>query len=203
MLREILHEEVNFANYAMIGDVYVKIAEQVHPLIGRMWECVYGEDRGEHYLLREMVSSELKIAVNMNREIVEGLDIIEFASEKCVIFQQATLETCELVYIVHISYFMECRISFHAGMDGCFAIQGRNVDEDEDLKLHHPVSRLKPDMDRKSIHFRTDLLQIEPYIGRHFDIVHNIYCLRLRLLNGIQNGLKIVKAKADSKLKCQ
>jgi uncharacterized FlaG/YvyC family protein len=28
MLRKILHEEVNFANYAMIGDVYVKIAEE-------------------------------------------------------------------------------------------------------------------------------------------------------------------------------
>jgi hypothetical protein len=55
-------------------------------------------------------------------------------------------------------------------------------------------------MDRKSIHFRTDLLQIDPYIGRHFDIVHNIYCLRLRLLNGIQNGLKNSKGQSGFKI---
>ena len=181
-VQEIRYADVDFSNYVIVGDVYVKFGG-LDPMIGRMWECVYGDDRGEYYLLRVMEEFELRVSVSTLQEIVEGLQILCYESDMCLLLRQGYLEICEIIFVVHISYFMECRISYHAGMDGCFGIQGEIIEEDAELRLTHTICRLKPDFDRKQLHFRTEILQIQPHIGRHFDIVQSNYYLRLRCMD--------------------
>jgi len=197
-VQEIRYADVDFSNYVIVGDVYVKFGG-LDPMIGRMWECVYGDDRGEYYLLRVMEEFELRVSVSTLQEIVEGLQILCYESDMCLLLRQGYLEICEIIFVVHISYFMECRISYHAGMDGCFGIQGKIIEEDAELRLTHTICRLKPDFDRKQLHFRNEILQIQPHIGRHFDVVQSNYYLRLRWIHGIQSGLRTTKGQSGFK----
>ena len=103
------------------------------------------------------------------------------------------MDSFDMIYVVYVSYFMECRIVFYDGMHGIFGIQGETEAEDLLMKDLFPVSWSRAEFEGMILHDRYLGLESLHHYPINFTKVQYDYQTRLRWVTAVHSGLKSTK----------